>query len=348
MLKLRFLVFICTLAACAQLSAAEPQVSAEQLRSWLSYLASDEMKGRANGSPEIRKAADWLAERYKEAGMKPAPGRSSYFQHAKITHRGSDELIDIINVIGYLEGSDPSLKDEYILISGHYDHVGVNLELEGDTIFNGADDDGSGVVLGLGIIHTLHKMKQDPNFKGFKRSLVIVAWAGEELGLKGSKSYMKDPFLPVEKMNVNLNFEMVGHTQKKGKKQVWMVGNKFSDLFSIIHDDFAPFGWTLAEDAFPKMNLFFRSDNATFALLETNREARTAVGIPAHSFSTWGGEEHYHQVTDEPDKIDYENLAGLTEIMSHVVVKVANREKRIEWIENDFLQFSRPQPAKAE
>lgn len=348
MLFFRLLILIGVLSVSYGVQASEPMVDAAQLREWLHYLSSDEMKGRANGSPEIKKAAHWLVEQYKENGLKAVPGQKGFLQPAQVKPRGSETPVDIENVIGYLEGSDPVLKNEYILLSGHYDHVGTNPDLEGDTIFNGADDDGSGVILTLGIVRSLHKMKQQPGFSGLKRSLLVVAWAGEELGLRGSKSYLEKPFLPVNNMMVNLNFEMVGHTEKLGKKQVWQVGHKFSNLYATIKDEFTPFGWTLKEDAFPKMGLFFRSDNATFALLEMNREAKTAVGIPAHSFSTWGGEGHYHQVNDEPDTIDYENLAELTQAMTAVVLKLANQEDRIAWIENEFVQFSRPDEKEGE
>jgi hypothetical protein len=319
----------------------EPMVPAETLNNWLTFLASDEMKGRDNGSPEIEKAAQWLAEKYKELGLQPVPGQESFFQEYTVISRIDGSDIPAKNVIGYLRGSDPKLADEYIVLSAHYDQVGVDESLEGDQILNGADDNASGVVTMLGIARTLQKLREQGKTMG--RSLLVTAWSGEEMGLQGSRHYAKNPFLPVDKMAVNLNFELVGHTTASGKNTFWMTGAKFSNLHEAVGTHATANGWSLVDNPFPDMNLFFRSDNLAFAMLEVDRQARTAVGIPVDTFSTWGGEDHYHQVHDEPDKVDYDNLAAFVRLFTEITLDLSRSDSVPAWQENDAFAFSRPQ-----
>lgn len=316
------------------------QVGSGVLRQWLAFLSSDEMKGRDNGSEEIERAASWLAETFKEIGLQPAPGLSDYFQGYEIkTEQGG---FPAKNVIGYLEGDDPKLKEEYIVLSAHYDHVGVNPELEGDQILNGADDDASGVINIMGIAASLIKLQKEAGSPKLKRSLLVIAFSGEEMRLLGSRHYAKHPLLPHEKMLTNLNFEMVGHSRKTGKNRFFMTGAQYSELNPLVKALAAEYSWELIDNPFKEMKLFFRSDNVSFAMLEYNREERTALGIPAHSFSTWGGEDHYHQPHDEADSIDYDNLAGFVQMMAGVVRALCERTEPIQWLENEEFTFRRP------
>ena len=320
--------------------AIPAKVSANELKGWVSYLSSDEMKGRKNGSEEIERAAQWLAERFKELGLTPAPGSQSYFQEYEIEHK--EEKFPAKNVIGWMEGDDPELKAEYIVLTGHYDHVGTNPELEGDTIFNGADDDASGVAAAMGVAASLGRLRGDGNFT-LKRSLLVIAFSGEELRLLGSEHYTKHPLVPLEKMAVNLNFELVGHSEKNGRNKFFMSGQSYSDLFDYAKASAPAYGWELIDNPFPEMKLFFRSDNVRFALLEFDRENKTGMGIPAHAFSTWGGEEHYHQVFDEADRMDFENMAGFVRMMSGLAAKLANQPEWVQWKEGGDIAFRRPE-----
>jgi len=321
-----------------------PELGAGDMREWLAFLSSDDMAGRANGSPELERAADWLAERYAELGLKPLPGQDDYFQEYELVDRQGNRH-RVRNVLGWIEGADSALKDEYVLLSAHYDHVGLADEpVEGDRVFNGADDNASGVALVLGVAAALRNEIHGDDGAGPKRSIVAAAWSGEELGLLGSKHYASEPVLPVEDLAVNLNFEMVGHTTNLGKNQVWMTGDAYSDLADILRPVFHENDWELNSDPQPAQMFFFRSDNASFALLKPNREARTSVGVPAHTFSTWGGEDHYHQLNDEHEAIDFDNLAGLARLFAKSALALANRTEAPAWTNNEGnpLRFSRP------
>ncbi len=321
----------------------EAKVEAASMRQWVSHLSSDEMGGRANGSAELDRAADWLAQRFREIGLKPAPGQNGFFQPFEFKDRQGASYA-VKNVIGWMEGGDPKLKDEYIMLSAHYDHVGRSDQpVDGDGVFNGADDDASGVAMVMGIVATLDKLRATPGF-ALKRSVMAVAWAGEEMGLKGSQHYAKNPWLPLEKLAVNLNFEMVGHSTNSGPGNFWMTGASFSDLRELVAKLSRQYGLTLIDEPMPDQNFFFRSDNRSFALLEFDRSARTAVGVPAHSFCTWGGEEHYHQLHDEADLLDYENMASMARLFAAVTMALANRQERPVWTnkEGNMFQFSRP------
>ncbi|CAM2007325.1 M20/M25/M40 family metallo-hydrolase [Acanthopleuribacter pedis] len=340
------ILLCCCLTAPFWVSAEEPipQTSAKQLKTWVDELAGDAMEGRKEGTPGAKRAAEWLANEFKTLGLKPLPGAEGYFQSFDFTFQKQE--LSARNVMAMLEGSDPKLKDEWIMLSAHYDHVGTKPEGEGDLIFNGADDNASGVAVCLAVGEVLAKMKKEG--RGPKRSVVIIGWAAEELGLFGSGHFAKNPLLPLEKMVVNLNFEMVGHTKKLGKKKLWLTGGPYSDLHKIVIAKAKDAGWEYVDAPFPKLNLFVRSDNIRFAMLESDREKRTAVGIPAHSFSTWGGGEHYHQVHDNPEHLDIENMTELAGIMTAITRQVADQKAWIQWLENDFYSFSRYKGKTAE
>jgi acetylornithine deacetylase/succinyl-diaminopimelate desuccinylase-like protein len=146
-------------------------ISAKSMRANLRFLASDDMKGRDTPSPELDLAADWIASEFEKAGLQPG-NKDSYFQVATFRDK------PVRNVIGLLPGSDPTLKSTYLLVTCHYDHVGVR-GTEGDTIFNGANDNGSGTVSIVELAHAFGAMKTRP-----KRSIVFMTFWGEEKGFK--------------------------------------------------------------------------------------------------------------------------------------------------------------------
>jgi Zn-dependent M28 family amino/carboxypeptidase len=131
-----------------------------------------------------------------------------------MTARGSDTPQKVRNVIGVLRGSDPALKDTFIIVSAHYDHLGINTNLEGDQIFNGANDDGSGTVSVIELATSLSTLKEKP-----KRSIVFMTFYGEERGLLGSTYYGKNPIFPLAKTVAAINLEHMGRTDDvEGKR----------------------------------------------------------------------------------------------------------------------------------
>jgi aminopeptidase YwaD len=188
---------------CYQLTAQN--ISSEQLEKHVTYLASDELLGRGFGSEEGNIARNYIADQFKEAGVKPL--LDDYY-HRFIQRHG---ILNIkgANVVGVIEGNNPVMKDEYIVLGAHYDHLGWKVE-EGDTIaYNGADDNASGIASIIEIGRSLVA-----NRENLKRSVVLIAFDGEESGLYGSKRFVKDSILLPEQIKVMFSLDMVGMYEK--------------------------------------------------------------------------------------------------------------------------------------
>ena len=168
----QLIAFAFAASAFAQ-QAALDRISAASLRANVTYLASDELEGRATPSRGLDKAADYIAEQFRKAGLQPA-SEGTFFQTAPV--RGATAR----NVAGVLRGSDPKLRDSYIIVSSHYDHVGLAMSGD-DLIFNGANDDASGVVSVIELARALAAAKP-------KRSVLFMTFFGEERGLLDRKS----------------------------------------------------------------------------------------------------------------------------------------------------------------
>lgn len=289
-------------------------VSAKSLRANLKFLSSDELKGRDTPSEGLDTAARWIATQYEQAGLEPV-GKDGYFQMA--TYREKP----VRNVIGLLPGSDPALKDTYIIVSAHYDHLGIR-QGEGDTIFNGANDDGSGVVSMLELAKAFGQMKKRP-----KRSILFMAFWGEEKGLLGSQYYGKNPIFPLAKTLAQINIEQVGRTDDTDGPQISrfaITGYDFSDIHLTIEK--AGEAASVKVDKRPQGDMYFMaSDNAALA----------AVGIPAHTISVAYEFPDYHKVGDEWDKVDYDNLAKITKAIGLTVEMLANSDKVPHWSEGN-------------
>ena len=193
------------------------------------------------------------------------------------------------NVVGILRGSDPKLKNEYVMFSAHMDHLGVCAK-SGDTICNGADDDASGTatVLELARIFTTGEKP--------KRSIVFTTFGSEELGLLGSRGFAAKPPVPLPDLVADIEFEQTGLPESKiGGKGFWMTGSPFSDLRALIIQH----GSQLAEDPFPGSPFFAQSDNYSLA----------AKGVVAHTMSGAAEFPDYHKPGDESSKLNYDFMA---------------------------------------
>lgn len=263
-------------------------ISALDIKASMDYLASDELEGRATGSKGIEKAAVFIENYFKTNGIKP------YFE----TYRDSFMLNDIVgyNVVGMIEGTDDKLKNEFIILGGHYDHIGKGKVVEGDSIANGANDDASGTIAAMEFGRYFAKSKTN------KRSILITLYSAEEMGLKGSAHLAKRLKEAGIKAYTMLNFEMIGVPRAEDKSMAYMSGYNRSNLASTLNayagEDIIGF--------FPKakeFQLFYRSDNFLF-FKEFN--------MPAHAISTFDftNFEYYHHVDDEADKMDYIHMTN--------------------------------------
>jgi Zn-dependent M28 family amino/carboxypeptidase len=252
------------------------------VRKHLYTLASDEMEGRGTGTQGIEKAAQYIEGEFKRIGLKTYDTLVDYRQNFTFTDRRTKEELIAFNVIGILEGK--SKKDEYVVVSGHYDHLGTR-KVEGqlDSIYNGADDDASGTTAVLALAEYFAKKGNN------ERTIVFVAFTAEEMGLLGSRHFGKD--VDASKFVAGINIEMIGKDSEFGPKTAWLTGFERSDFGKIIQKNLEGTGYVLHPDPYDKQNLFFRSDNASLARL----------GIPSHTFSTvpLPTDPHYHKASDE-------------------------------------------------
>ncbi len=199
-----------------------------------------------------------------------------------------------VNVIGLIPGSDPAVQDEYVVVGAHYDHVGVGPAVDGDSIYNGADDDGTGTVAVLEIARAL--VASPP-----RRPVVVLLSTAEEQGLLGTRWYIEHPLVPLEQTVADFQIEMIGRPDSLagGFGRGWLTGYERTTM----GDQLAEAGSPIVPDPRPEMRFFFRSDNLPFAV----------EGIPAHTLSSYNMHEDYHQPSDEVEHVDFAHMAALVD-----------------------------------
>jgi hypothetical protein len=232
------------------------------------------------------------------------------------------------NVLAFIEGSDPQLKDEVVVISSHYDHLGLNPTFKGDQIFNGAADDGSGVVATLELAHAFMSAKRDGN--GPRRSILFINFSGEERGLLGSGFYTStEPLVPEEKVAAAINMDGVGGIDRKhptgSKNYIYIVGNK------ELSQELIEINRRVKEATNVNLEL---TDGPNFPSDQLSFEAHL---IPFIYYST-GLTEHYHKPSDEPQTIDYEHLARVVQLVFGTAWQVANQDARPTSVDRSKLQ----------
>jgi len=272
------------------------QVQQQQLSKTLQYLTSDELEGRDSGSKGIELAANYLQNILKENNIKP------YFTTYKDTLSNFNKGI-AYNVVGFIEGTDPKLKNEVVIFGAHYDHIGILTKgiIEGDSIANGANDNAAGTTV-LSEVAKYIATKKDN-----KRSALVVFFSAEEKGLLGAYHLANK----LEKDSLNfytmLNFEMLGVPMTKEFK-TYITGHKRSNMADKINEytnqNFV--GYLPMETQY---RLFMASDNFPFFL---------KYNFPAHSISSFDFEnyKYYHHPKDEFEKMD---TAFMTEVVTSLL-----------------------------
>ena len=273
-------------------------IDSNMVRKHLYTLAADNMEGRKSGTPGIEKAAVYIEDEFKKIGLSTFGDLESYRQTFTFKNRKSKDDIISSNIIGVLEGK--SKKDEYVIISAHYDHLGMKKSGAGDLIYNGANDDASGVTGVLALAAYFKKV-------GHERTIVFAAFTAEEMGLIGSTYFGKD--IDAAKFVAGINLEMIGKTPSFGPNTAWLTGFERSDFGKIIQKNLKGSGYQLFPDPYKNFNLFFRSDNASLARL----------GVPSHTFSTTpiDIDPDYHQVSDEAETL---NITVITQTIQAVAI----------------------------
>jgi Peptidase family M28 len=197
----------------------------------------------------------------------------------------------LANVVGIIPGK--SRKDEYVVFSGHYDHLGVGKPENGDSIYNGANDDAAGTTAVIMLAKYFKTLKNN------ERTIVFAAFTAEEIGGYGSQYFSLQ--IDADKVMAMFNIEMIGTESKWGKNSAYITGYEKTDMGQILQKNLEGTGFTFYPDPYPTQQLFYRSDNATLARL----------GVPAHTISTskMDNEPNYHKVSDEVSTLDMENMA---------------------------------------
>jgi hypothetical protein len=236
------------------------------------------------------------------------------------------EPVKLRNVIGLLRGSDPELKDTYIIVTAHYDHLGVKPADGGDDsdrIYNGANDDGSGVVSVIELAGALASMHPRP-----RRSIVFMTVFGEEKGLLGSTYYGRHPVFPLNRTVADVNIEQVGRTDDNDSPQIasaTFTGFTYSDLPSLFADAGKAVGVKVYDRNAGDDPYFARSDNLALA----------EAGIPSHTVAVALEFPDYHEVSDEWHKIDYNNMGMIDRMLGLGIISLANDPASPRWNESN-------------
>ena len=242
--------------------------------------------------------------------------------------------VKVHNVVGLMRGSDPALSDTYVLLTAHYDHLGVRGTGEGDHIYNGANDDGSGTASVIEVANALAALPARP-----KRSIVFMTFFGEELGLVGSRYYGAHPIFPLAKTVGDLNLEQLGRTDVDGGSSVGLVnvtGFDFSTLTEAVVKAGGETGLQVVKNAQLNERYFAQSDN----------QALADAGVPAHTLSVGYMFPDYHRPSDEWPKLDYANLALVDRTVAVAVYEVADSADAPQW--KDMPQTQRYIKARQE
>lgn len=303
-------------AGCRGETAPSASTEERVLRD-LAVLTDDSLAGRRTGTPGARSASAYIADQLEAAGTVPA-GDSGYFQTvpfvrteggrlrvaeswAAFRAAAPEERFTDRNVVSLVPGKDGARAEEAVVVGAHYDHVGIRRPVDGDSIYNGADDDASGVVAVLEIARAVVAAG------AYARTIVFLVTTGEEEGLLGTRWYAAHPVVPLAATVAQLQVEMIGRpdTAVGGPGRVWLTGYERSTVGPAL----AGAGLPIQPDPRPDQQFFRRSDNYVFAL----------QGVPAHTVSSFGLHGDYHRPTDEIDRIDAAHLTSVIETLVQAV-----------------------------
>lgn len=290
----------------AQDSLLDAVINKATLEQLVGTLASDSFKGRFTGSIHAGKAAEFIAGEFKNAGLSPIEGNQGYYMF----FTGSKQSQIGVNVVAALKGK--TRPEEVVIFCAHYDHIGTRstnpypgfsggyIGRRGDTIYNGANDNASGTAAVIGLARYFSQLGNN------ERTLLFIAFAGEELGLLGSKA-MASMVIP-EAITAVVNIEMVGRPISKRKKKPYITGSNLSNLQKLLNKRLYEsnpevYGKRFfIDDSYATQNLFQRSDNYWFA----------QKGIPSHTIlATSPTDIYYHSQSDETSTLDFDFMSGI-------------------------------------
>jgi len=277
--------------------------------------------------PKFAATFKQLSDRNAMAGIKSKTDNGSQLvfvlgsydiKSFEVTYETKIEESPLFNVAGMIPGK--TKPNEYVIFSGHYDHLGILKPVQGDSIANGADDDASGTTAVISLAKYYKKLNNNA------RTLIFVAFTAEEIGGYGSQHFSK--LLDPDKVVAMFNIEMIGKPSKFGQNSAFITGYERSDFGTILQKNLEGTAFKFYPDPYPAQNLFYRSDNATLA----------ALGVPAHSISTdqIDTDTLYHTVKDEISTLDMGNITATIRaiaLSSRSIVSGQDTPKRIPKLE---------------
>jgi len=326
---MRKILFVLFALATTTLAQDQNDLCKPCIRAHEHFLASDAMQGRGSATANELLAAEYIAAQLEQYGVQPAlPGGfiQTVVENVDLSKLPLDRMpaqlsrgfknavqngkLTTRNVIGIVPGTDSKLKDQVILLSAHMDHMGVVPEeaLNGDSIFNGADDDAAGVTAVLELARSLATSKP-------KRTIMFALFGSEELGGYGARYFLAHPPVPLSSIVANLEFEMIGRSDPAvAPHTLWLTGFERSNL----GPELAKHGARLVQDPHPEAKFFTRSDNYTLA----------KQGVVAHTVSSFGLHKEYHRPNDDIAHLDFDHMSDA----------IGSMIKPIRWlVDSDFV-----------
>jgi Zn-dependent M28 family amino/carboxypeptidase len=287
-----FYILLC-FTSWSQSTGIDSIITKFSLKFTVSALANDSMRGRFTAMPETKNAAVFIASRFKSAGLSTLPGKDKFFDYYPLKfQKGIDTtLVQAINVVGAIRGIES--PDTVVIFCAHYDHIGIENKLiisEKDSIYNGANDNASGVSL------LIELAKYYATLKINRYTLVFIAFSGEELGLLGSEyaaSHMDQSFV-----HAVINFDMVGRPVNKQNKKCMVVAEQPKPIIKKLNGQIYPQNGFFIGDHFPEEQMFTRSDHYSFTKVKNKIFLTTSSPY----------DKYYHTLKDEVDTIDFDFL----------------------------------------
>jgi hypothetical protein len=320
------IMLLSLLALGFQTSEKAPQIDSirkEQLKADLFYLASDGMQGRMTGTSTNSLASEYIRSRFEHIGLKPAVPDGSFFVQRQV--------LPDRNVVGLIEGADPNLKNEWLILCAHYDHNGM----DGDRTLPGADDDASGVVA-LFEIAEAYALAAHAGQRP-RRSILFASWDSEELGLLGAWAYVETPLWPLERTVAVLNLDMIGRNEEVPEGS----GSRFrglelqtaesnSNAINVLGTSRSPDIKMEVEKANRGigLELKFRYDNNLSNLMRrSDHWPFLNAGVPALWFLA-GLHPDYHTIYDRPEKVNYLKMEKIVRMVHQMSWNLAQQDSR--------------------
>ncbi len=307
-------------ASAEEIRNAAASITWVNVLSSLSVIADDSMGGRNTPSTGLEKTAQYLADNYRAWGLLPAGENNDWFQRYPL----SAGQTTAPNVVAMVRGSDPVLRDEYVIFSGHMDHLGTVGDGVGgcspftrtdgtvDRICNGADDNGSGTVAILSIARAVAALHGRT-----RRSIVVLNVSGEEKGLLGSAYYADHPTVPLANVVADINLDMISHNSPDS---IVVIGKDSSDMgttLARVQAAHPELRLIAADDIWPSQHFYNRSDHYNFA----------RKGVPILFFFA-GTHLQYHRADDEVQLVSASKIVSVAQLAFYLGIEIANTAAR--------------------